>query len=291
MRYITFLILIITISLGQIQYGGVPKYEPKNNNINFINTDNLEIIDRDLHPMVLKYADEYYVDINFLTEATKIVNIYETVFYLGVESKNAKALAFVFDDFNLTENSKMFIYSEDESMYIGSFNSKNNNPSGELATAVVKGDRVVIELTVPNHEIDELSLNMGSILHDFLDLMNFHEGEHNNRVDCNDNVACSSANAWEDQVDATVLVSGNGGVCSATLGNNTQFDQTPYIAYAAHCNSGGSSTVYFNYQSNSCNSNSSGNYNTMSGTQNLANGNFNNNDYAIIRLNNDIPSS
>ena len=160
MRYITFLILIITISLGQIQYGGVPKYEPKNNNINFINTDNLEIIDRDLHPMVLKYADEYYVDINFLTEATKIVNIYETIFYLGIESKNAKALAFVFDDFNLTENSKMFIYSEDESMYIGSFNSKNNNPSGELATAVVKGDRVVIELTVPNHEIDELSLNM-----------------------------------------------------------------------------------------------------------------------------------
>ena len=77
MRYITFLILIITISLGQIQYGGVPKYEPKNNNINFINTDNLEIIDRDLHPMVLKYADEYYVDItiNLKIEIKLVIHI------------------------------------------------------------------------------------------------------------------------------------------------------------------------------------------------------------------------
>jgi hypothetical protein len=38
-------------------------------------------------------------------------------------------------------------------------------------------------------------------------------------------------------------------------------------------------------------SNNTGNYNTMSGTQNLAIGNFNNNDYALIRLYNNIPSS
>ena len=111
MRYITFLFLIINLCFAQIQYGGSPKYKIEEHSINFITTNNFEIIDRNLHPAVLQYADEYSVDIDFLTEATKIVNIYETVFYLGVESKNAKALAFVFDDFNLTENSKMFIYS------------------------------------------------------------------------------------------------------------------------------------------------------------------------------------
>ena len=291
MRYITFLFFILTFGIAQIQYGGMPKYQSESNPIKFISTDNLEIIDRDLHPMVLKYANQYFVDINFLNEATKTVNVYETTFHLGFESKGAKALAFVFGEFKLTDNSKMFIYNEDQSMYIGSFNSKNNNLSGELATAVVKGDRVIIELTVPNHEINDLRLHLDIIDHDFLDFMNFYEEEHNNRVDCNDNVACSSANGWEDQVDAAVLVSSNGGLCSATLVNNTEFDQTPYIAYAAHCNSGGSSTVYFNYQSNSCNSNNTGNYNTMSGTQNLAIGNFNNNDYALIRLYNNIPSS
>ena len=154
MKYISFIFLILTFCFGQIQYGGLPKYQTQENQINFINTDNLNIIDRNLHPMVLKYADEYYIGIDVLEQATKVVDIYETTFYLGIESKGAKALAFVFDEFTLTDNSKMFVYNEDQSMYIGSFNSKNNNPSGELATAVVKGDRVIIELTVSNNEIN-----------------------------------------------------------------------------------------------------------------------------------------
>ena len=74
MRYITFLFLIITFGLAQIQYGGIPKYQSETNSIKFISTENLEIIDRDLHPMVLKYANQYFVDINFLTEATLVLS-------------------------------------------------------------------------------------------------------------------------------------------------------------------------------------------------------------------------
>ena len=48
MNYITLLFLIITFSFGQIQYGGVPKYQSEDNQVNFISTDNLNIIDRDL---------------------------------------------------------------------------------------------------------------------------------------------------------------------------------------------------------------------------------------------------
>ena len=295
MNYIISLFLLLTISFAQIQHGGSPKYRLNlDNSINFISTDNLEIIDRNLHPMVKKYADEYLVDVNVLEVATKVIDLYETTFYLGVESSGAKAIAFVFDEFHLTDNSKMFISSEDEFMSIGSFNSNNNNPVNEISTAVVKGDRVIIELTVPNNEIKDVKLNLGVITHDFLDLMNFHnENDYNDRVDCNDNVVCpyTSQNGWDDQVDAVVLVAGNGGTCSAALVNNTEFDKTPYILYAAHCNSGGSSTVYFNYQANTCTGNNPGNYNTMSGTQNLAIGNFNNNDYALIRLYNNVPDS
>ena len=294
MNYIISLFLLLSFSFSQIQHGGSPKYrlnldEP----INFISTENLEIIDRNLHPMVKKYADEYLVNVNVLEEATKVVNIYETTFYLGVESIGAKAIAFSFDQFYLTDNSKMFISSEDEFMSIGSFNSNNNNPVNEISTAVVKGDRVIIELTVPNNEIKDIKLNLAVITHDFLDLMNFHnENNYNDRVDCNDNVVCpyTSQNGWDDQVDAVVLVASNGGTCSAALVNNTEFDKTPYILYAAHCY-GGSSTVYFNYQANTCTGNNPGNYNTMSGTQQLAIGNFNNNDYALIRLYNNVPDS
>ena len=290
MRYIKVSLILLSIAFSQIQHGGSPLYFLDTQEINFINIDHSNIINKDLHPMVLQYANEYSVDINVPQLANKIEDLNETTFYLGIESTSAKALAFVFDIFKLTENSKMFIYDADKSMYIGSFNSKNNNPSETLSTAVVKGDRVVVELTVPNHELSDLKLHMSVVTHDFIDLMNFYGERTSDRTDCNDNVACSSADDWGDQVDAVVLVSGGGGVCSAAIVNNTAFDLEPYILYAAHCN-GGSSTVYFNFQSNTCSGNSAGNYNTMSGTQTLAVGSFNNNDYALIKLNNDIPSS
>ena len=53
-------------------------------------------------------------------------------------------LTWIFDEFHLTENSELFIYSSDKSMYLGSFNSKNNNPTGTLETAVVKGDNIIM---------------------------------------------------------------------------------------------------------------------------------------------------
>ncbi|MDP6936931.1 MAG: hypothetical protein QGF36_05820, partial [Candidatus Marinimicrobia bacterium] len=275
---------------SQIQYGGAPVYALNNEETPYISIDHSIIINNDLHPMILKYAHVYSTDIDFLQASTKITGQFETTLTLGIESAGAKAMGFFFDEFHLTDNTKMFIYDEERSMFIGSFNSKNNDFTGTLSTAVIRGDRVIIELTVPNIELATIKLHLSAVTHDFMDLMNFHGENSSDRIDCNDNVACSSANGWGDQVDAVVLVSNNGGVCSGAVVNNTAFDLEPYILYAAHC-SGGSATVYFNYQSNSCNGNNPGSYNTMSGTQTLAVGNFNNNDYALIRLNNNIPSS
>ena len=289
-RYIT-IILFSTLAYSQIQYGGNPKFLVEIANIENFQADESKLIDNNLHPMVLQYAYEYQLNIDIMKQGTILSIPNKTIYYIVVSSPNAKSIGLKFSEFNLTQNSELFIYSADRTMYIGKFNAENNNPSQKLETALVKGDKLIIELSVPNFEKDNVRLSLGSIIHDFMDLMNFSDKSKTNRIDCNDNVACSSANAWSDQVDAVVLVSGNGGVCSGAVINNTAFDLTPYILYAAHCNSGGSNVVYFNYQSNSCNGNNSGNYNTMSGTQNLAVGNFNNNDYALIRLNNDIPSS
>ena len=291
MKYLNLILILFTLSFSQIQYAGSPVYQPNNEKINFITIDHDNLIEYDLHPMVVHYANEYAVDINVPKSATKIVGPYKTTFYLGIESPGAMSIGFHFNQFQLTNHTKMFIYDEQESMYIGSFNSKNNDFTGEKSTAVVKSDRVIIELTVPNNEVRDLALNMSIVAHDFLDFMNFHGDQTSDRVDCNDNVACSSGDDWRDEIDGVVLVSGNGGLCSASLINNTNFDKTPYIVYAAHCSSGGSNTVYFNYQSYSCNGTQPQGYNSMSGTQNLWIGNFSNNDGALIRLNNNVPNA
>ena len=120
MRYIKVSFILLSIAFSQIQHGGSPLYFLDTQEINFINIDHSNIINKDLHPMVLQYANEYSVDINVPQLANKIEDLNETTFYLGIESTSAKALAFVFDIFKLTENSKMFIYDADKSMYIGS---------------------------------------------------------------------------------------------------------------------------------------------------------------------------
>ena len=131
MKYFNILLLLLTLSFSQIQYAGSPFYKPDNTKINFINIDHNNLIEYDLHPMVLHYANEYSVDINIPLSSTKVVGQYKTTFYLGIESEGAKAIAFHFDQFKLTKNSKMYIYDEEQTMFIGSFNSKNNDFTGE----------------------------------------------------------------------------------------------------------------------------------------------------------------
>ena len=170
MKYFNIFLIFFSFAFGQIQYGGSPLFQPEKE-INFIMIDHDNLIEYNLDPMVLHYANEYEVDINVPQLASKVVNQYKTTFYLGIESPGAMSIGFHFDEFQLTNHTEMFIYDEEETMHIGSFNSKNNDFTGEKSTAVVKGDRVVIELTVPNHEVRDLELHMSIVTHDFLDFI------------------------------------------------------------------------------------------------------------------------
>ena len=72
MTCLYFILLFTTYSFSQIQYGGQPSYSLENHKINFVSIDKSNIINNELHPMVLKYADEYKVDINLIDDANKI---------------------------------------------------------------------------------------------------------------------------------------------------------------------------------------------------------------------------
>ena len=108
MKYINIAIMFLTFSFSQIQYAGTPIYKPENVDINFITVDHYNLIEHDLHPMVLHYANEYSVDIDVPKVATKVVDQFKTTFYLGVESEAAQAIAFHFNEFQLTKNSQFY---------------------------------------------------------------------------------------------------------------------------------------------------------------------------------------
>ena len=72
-KSILSIICFLGISFCQIQYGGTPSFfTDRSNEINFIQIDQSDVIDRDFAPMVFQFGNEYNVDINILSEATVI---------------------------------------------------------------------------------------------------------------------------------------------------------------------------------------------------------------------------
>ena len=91
-----------------------------------------------------------------------------------------------------------------------------------------------------------------------------------------------------------VRVSMGGGLCSASLINNTQNDRTPYVLFADHCVSGAASgyVFYFNYQSSSCTGTSGPLNQSVSGSNLLVSEDINSGpDFALLELTSNIPDS
>ena len=170
----------------------------------------------------------------------------------------------------------------------------NNKSTNSLTTSVVKGENIIIELSVPQEEIKDIRLNIDTIIHDQADIMNYYNTIDSDREDCNINVICSEGDEWRDQINGVVRVSMGGGLCSASIINNTSNDRTPYVLFADHCVSGSASgyVFYFNYQSASCSGNSGPTNQTVSGSTLLASEDINSGpDFALLRLTSDIPDS
>ena len=74
-----------------------------------------------------------------------------------------------------------------------------------------------------------------TIIHDYEDIMGYFTeySESNRRF--NTNVVCPEGEGYEDQINATIRVSMGGGLCSASIVNNTLNDRTPYVLFADHC--------------------------------------------------------
>ena len=69
---INLLFLLCSISFSQIQHGGVPKYVINEYDIKIHEVDYSKEKVNELHPMVLRYAYEYLVDIDIISESTKV---------------------------------------------------------------------------------------------------------------------------------------------------------------------------------------------------------------------------
>ena len=293
-KSILSIICFLGISYAQIQHGGIPAfYDDRTSEFNFITIDKSQVIDRNFHPMVFQFGIEYDVDINFIQEATLVQEGSKNTYLLGIESRDALAIGLNFNQFVLTENSELFFYDEEMTSFLGSFNQLNNKETQELTSSLIKSDRIVIELNIPENELNDLKLNIDSIIHDFTDINNYFDSS-SNREDCNTNVICEDGDDWRDQINGVIRVTMGGGLCSGSLINNTANDRTPYVLFADHCVSGSASgyVFHFNYQSTTCNGTTGSLGQSVSGAVVLAQEDINSGpDFALMEITTDIPDS
>ncbi|HEX2618110.1 MAG TPA: hypothetical protein VHL57_11250, partial [Flavobacteriales bacterium] len=209
-----------------------------------------------------QYGTQRALEVNVLTQGrwTDLADG-SRVCRMRLSSPGAVMLSVQFDRFDPGTDGRVFLYNADRSYFIGSFTQEDRQPNGELATAVVPGDEVTIEYLSGPHQ-DLAQLHVASITHGFRDIMDFGSRGLLRDIDpgyqsapCQDNVACPSANNWQNQRRAVALfLRPDGGGCTGVLLNNTLQNGTPYFHIANHCYqpNEGQWVFYFNYDSPGC---------------------------------------
>jgi hypothetical protein len=179
---------------------------------------------------------------------------------LRVYSPNATDLNFGFTRYRLPPGAMLHIISEDDDYFQGPYSSDDNKAHGELWTAVVPGERAVIEVFVPSGAAFEPEIELGRIGRGYRDLFR-KDSTTGDRGTCNINVVCPQGDPWRDQIRSVGRYTFDDGMyqylCTGSLIMDVPGTFTPYFLSAAHCTVDSSNdqtvVVYWNHQTDSCN--------------------------------------
>lgn len=228
---------------------------------------------------------------------------------LKLRSRNALALAILYDEFYLPPGATLFMYSEDRSQILGAYTSRNNKPGGKFMTGLISGETAILEYYEPAAVLGQGRLHIFRV--DRAYRTDFQKsGDYPFKVhggggtgfgsskDCHDNVNCTAGSSFQDVkrgISRIIVVVEEGmGFCTGNLLNNTEQDGTPYILSAFHCQDG-FTPLYdfwrfdFNYESAGCeNPTTEPVFNSILGCKRLAG--RQENDMLLLELTTVIPS-
>ena len=184
------------------------------------------------------------------------------IWRIRLVSKKAKAISIDFKKFQLQKGSSVFIYPPSQEFFIGGFNELNNNESKSLPTSLISGDELIVELQVIPELNDYGSLEIGGLVHAYIDIFNTEEQANLKSGSCNVDINCPEGKDWQTVKKAickfTFKVGSSTQACTGTLINNTSFDSIPYLLTANHCityaSQATTAVFYFNYEADSCKS-------------------------------------
>ena len=160
------------------------------------------------------------------------------VWRLGIYSPKALSLNIMFSEYKIPEGAQVFIYNEDQTHILGSFNHLNNSDLNVLPIAPIDGERLIVEYQEPANVSFSGELTVGEVNHGYKSLRRKEPDEGNTSISKIPPLACfdDGTNNYKEWGRSVVLliIDGTTG-CSGTLINNTENDGKPYLLTASHC--------------------------------------------------------
>lgn len=212
---------------------------------------------------------------------------------LRIECPGAYSINMIYDDYDLPEGARLFIYNENRDFVIGAFTDTNNKEHGMFATQPVKGDVSIIEYYEPADVRGRGKITISRIVHAYKDIFSyFAEKGYGSSGSCNNNVNCPEGDDWQDDKRgvAMVLLGDGTRYCSGSMINNVRQDNTQYFLTANHCLNGEENwIIMFNYESPTCTNSNGPTTQTVQGT--VLRANYSTSDFALVELLEAIPQS
>ena len=256
---------------AQINYGGTPSFiteteELRNTRMTMPAFDREDIAAADavtdqIKEVPWRFGIENEVDYSPSTHGYWSVENGENVWRLSLTGDEATAMSIRFSEFGLQKGQSLFIWSPETGDYIGKFDHRSVKDWGGLATGILTGSEIIIELhqatqfgTTAPIKIDQVVYGYRSLLHHSEEVANEMRGPFGNSGACNINVNCPEGAPWAtEKRSVALIVEGGWAACTGALINNTMNDGTPYFLTANHClGNPGTWVYYFNHESATC---------------------------------------
>jgi len=175
---------------------------------------------------------------------------------LRLASPSAQNINLHLDRFELPAGATLWLYDHDGAMVQGPYTTDDRNSQGELWTAIVPGDEIVVELHVPRDARDRTDLRIAAVNLGYRDFSDLPDAT-TKQGSCNNDVICPEGDPWHNQIRSVARITIIGTfLCTGQLVNNTAEDLTPYFLTAQHCveNSSQAESVvaFWNFQSPVC---------------------------------------
>lgn len=179
---------------------------------------------------------------------------------LRVLARGALSLNLGFSRYHMSPGGRLVVHSSDGKQVMRAFTAADNEDHGELWTPLLLADDLIVELTVPEAEREQVELELSSINYGY---RGFGDKSPLSGA-CNMDVEClPQADPWRDQVRAVGVISTGGSTfCTGSLLNDVAGDLKMHFMTANHCGIGAgnaaSLVVYWNYQNSTCRTPGSG---------------------------------